>query len=337
MSREDFKKLLDKIGCPYREEDEWLVVGKRDRVSPPNIRLNHRYITSLPPNTKFENVGDVQLDHNSLVSLPENLRFENGGHVWLDYNNLTSLSEGIKFENGGHVWLDCNSITSLPDNLKFENGGDVWLEHNSLTSLPNNLKFENGGSVKLNNNNLTALPTNIKFRNRGSIYLGGNTTNIFRYQDKVVEVIDETTTLTLSSKIMKGLTIKKTCRFCGDNFKGMHEIIYRAQKDDLSAHGASVKEAVEDLEFKGLRRDLPAIVEDIKARGYVTVQDYRLLTGACREGIRMFLEEKGVKEDRMSIVVALELTKGSYGHEDFKEALADYNDEESKVSSNNIN
>ncbi len=296
MNRKDFKNLLDKVGCFYHEEGDWLVL-------------------------KGDMRGDVRLDHNNFTSLPENLKFENGGVVRLDYNGLTSLPDNIKFENGGGVGLDHNNLTSLPKNLKFENGGDVWLEHNSLTSLPYNLKFENSGCVWLDHNNLTSLPENIGFENGGSVYLTKNNSNSFRYQGKVVEIVDEFTMLILSSKVLSGLTIKKAHRFHGDNFKGEHEIAYIAQKDGLSAHGASVKEAVEDLEFKRLERDLPAVVKDIKARGYVTVQDYRLLTGACREGIRVFLEEKDVKVDKMSIAEALELTEGAYGHEKFKKAL----------------
>ena len=58
------------------------------------------------------------------------------------------------------------------------------------------------------------------------------------------------------------------------------------------------------------------IVRGVKSCGYVTINDYRLLTGACREGINQFLKsKKKTRVGKLSISQVLLLTKGYYGHE----------------------
>ena len=59
------------------------------------------------------------------------------------------------------------------------------------------------------------------------------------------------------------------------------------------------------------------LVDEIKDRGYVTSQDYRLLTGACREGINHFKEKNGITKDKISIEDLKEILPSNYGYEKF--------------------
>ena len=58
-----------------------------------------------------------------------------------------------------------------------------------------------------------------------------------------------------------------------------------------------------------------------KQQGYMNANDYRLLTGACREGTNHFLQEHDLTwEDTMPVGQVLEITKGQYGFDKFQKA-----------------
>jgi hypothetical protein len=46
---------------------------------------------------------------------------------------------------------------------------------------------------------------------------------------------------------------------------------------------------------------------------------YRVVTGACAAGVRLFLETKGIETKSYTVKEMLELTEGQYGHSSFKE------------------
>ena len=98
---------------------------------------------------------------------------------------------------------------------------------------------------------------------------------------------------------------------------------YIVREGELSAHGDSIREAMSDLTFKKMQwLDVSEHVARIKAQGYVTPEDYRLVTGACRQGTAQFLKEKGFTwEDRLSIPETLEAVKGYWGAERFTELM----------------
>jgi len=84
-----------------------------------------------------------------------------------------------------------------------------------------------------------------------------------------------------------------------------------------------VKQAVADLNFKTRQAtlDVSEVAAEVKKKGYVTVEDYRLLTGACYEGCKQFLEEKGITKEEMSIDEALALTEGAYQGDVFRKLM----------------
>ena len=98
-------------------------------------------------------------------------------------------------------------------------------------------------------------------------------------------------------------------------------IVYVAEKDEYTAHGKTVREAVEDLLFKILQaQDMTVHIQRIVAQGYMDANDYRLITGACREGTNHFLEVHNLTwDDKMSVQDVLKLVEGEYGFERFRE------------------
>ena len=316
--------------------------------------VNLYSLTTLPDRIKFENGGDVHLDSlttfslgvvfknggfvdlNSLITLPEEVVFENIGGINL--NSLTALPVGMKFKNGGDVHL--SSLTSLPKGVRFENEGGVILDHlttlpegvvfenvgnidlRSLITLPEGTVFENGGYVDLRS--LTTIPNGIIFENKDSIFLPSLPFEPVVYQGKKfsVRTIDESTMLISYSRKVGEYIAHKALYFKGGDLENLPKA-YIAEKDGLFAHGETIKKAVQDVEFKFRQEnlDITSLVEEIKAKGFLTKEDYRLLTGACELGVKHFLREKGITGDRLSIKEVLELTKDAYGGETVRELL----------------
>ena len=244
----------------------------------------------------------------SLTSLPENTKFENRGSVYL--GSLTSLPENTKFENQGSV--DLPNLTSLPENTKFENQGSVDLSN--LTSLPENTKFENQGSVYLSN--LTSLPENTKFENQGSVYLGSlEGKHVYRGGSFDFRNIDGYTMIVDPPKKVGEFILMKARYLRGGDLDKLPKC-FVAKRGKFSAHGETARDAIEDVGFKYAQAslDVGKLVSEIKKSGHVSMNDYRLLTGACRLGCERFIKENGLElGESVELGQALELVRGEYG------------------------
>ncbi len=110
--------------------------------------------------------------------------------------------------------------------------------------------------------------------------------------------------------------------FKGGDLKDLPKC-FIVEKNGYFAHGETLREAIEDVTFKYFQdnSNLDELVSSIKAKGTITVVDYRLLTGACQMGCNNFMEENNITADELPIEKVLELTKGYYGHDRFVELL----------------
>ena len=212
----------------------------------------------------------------------------------------------IIIKSNGYVYLE--SLTTMPDNVQFNNHGFVYLR--SLTTMPDNVQFNNHGYVDLRS--LTTMPDNVQFNNHGSVYLESLTTEWNGFKIKTFDGY--------SMKVLKEKTIKGFKIYICD-YLGMNEIdnkeCFVAEKGRFTAHGKDVKSAIEDVNFKFMQEelDVSSLVSEIKERGVISVNEYRLLTGACLTGCNNFLESKGITKRELTIKEALDLTNGSYGSE----------------------
>ena len=64
--------------------------------------------------------------------------------------------------------------------------------------------------------------------------------------------------------------------------------------------------------------DIDDIVNKIKDTQIVTINDYRLLTGACQQGIKMFMNDFNLTENSLPLNKTLTLTKNYFGYHKFK-------------------
>jgi len=137
------------------------------------------------------------------------------------------------------------------------------------------------------------------------------------YRDiKNVKLVDGYTMTINSTKQLDQYKIHKTY-YIDDYFHDdIPQKVFIAEQDNLYAHGKSIKEAIEDLEFKKLSQlGANEHIKRIIKQGYMSAQDYRLLTGACREGTNRFLDDNDLTwKDTKSIDEVIKLTKGNYGH-----------------------
>ena len=100
---------------------------------------------------------------------------------------------------------------------------------------------------------------------------------------------------------------------------------YIARIGDKFAHGKTIDEAKNDLRYKlsdrGTSKYKSWKVTDIKSTDEL-IEAYMTITGACSFGTKQFCESIKLK-DEYSINEIIELTKGRYGNEQFKEFFGD--------------
>jgi hypothetical protein len=265
---------------------------------------------------EVQGYGHVYLPR--LTTLPEGTTFSNSGHVYLP--RLTTLPEGTTFSNSGYV--DLPRLTTLPENTTFSNGGYVYLPR--LTTLPENTTFSNGGYVDLRS--LTTLPENTTFSNGGYVYLPRLTEEYQQYLGERIRLktIDGYTMLIRSTKKKGEYTLYRAAYFGGGELADLKKC-WIAQSDEYYAHGETIEQAMRDVRFKAMEHgfDEDELVAEIKARGTVQFNDFRLITGACESGLKHGMEQAGLdpSADELPLETVLSAAFGPYG-EQFKALFA---------------
>ena len=173
---------------------------------------------------------------------------------------------------------------------------------------------DSNGSVYLES--LTTLPDNVKFENHGSVYLRSLTGKTLKYRDEEVKFleVDNSTMIILNKKEEDGVTIYNAKYFGGGKISDLKQC-YIAEKDGYSAHGETEIDAIDDVNFKILSEnfDKKELINIIIKRGTVTGNDYRLITGACRLGVKQFKEVNNITERELPLERVLNIIKGEYG------------------------
>jgi hypothetical protein len=281
-----------------------------------SLDLRGTGITSLPDGLTVG--GYLDLRGTGITSLPDGLTV--GGYLDLEGTGITSLPDGLTV--GGSLDLrGCTGITSLPDGLTV--GGYLDLRGTGITSLPDGLTV--GGYLDLEGTGITSLPDGLTVGE--SIYLEGTgITNpeeykkidsdnyLFTWQNEkyikcdgmFMEVIQHKRNVYKARKIGKENII-----FIVTDGKGKY------------SHGASIKDAKEDLIFKISNRD-KSEYEGLTLESILTFENaiecYRIITGACSFGTKNFVNSKlERRKSEYSIKEIIELTDGEYGSKTFKE------------------
>jgi len=253
-------------------------------------------LTSIPKGFNPTVGGDLYL--SGLTSIPKGFNPTVEANLYL--SGLTSIPKGFNPTVGGDLYL--RSLTSIPEGFNPTVGGDLYL--NSLTSIPKGFNPTVGGDVYLPNKlqsklKYTKLNRNIpiSFQNGKYIKIDGIFTEVVNHKGNVWRV-------------------KKL-----NNTKEFYLVTDGAGK---YAHGDTLEQAREDLVYNISESADKNKYQKLTLNSTLSfeegVEAYRVITGACSFGVKDFVTTKGVEKDKAySVAEIIELTKGSYGSESFKQ------------------
>ena len=187
------------------------------------------------------------------------------------YNISNYTIEGDKTTINGS--LDLRSLTSADkDFLKGTTiNGDLYLS--SLTSADKD--FLKGTTINgyLDLRSLTSADKDFLKGNVKKLITGYNKKAGYCFFDGILSKV-------LSVHVRKEYTLYKT------------PFEFIAQKGEHTAHGKTIKKAISDVEFKIIAEKLKK--EPIKEGTKFTVKYYRLLTGACDNGCRKWMQDNNI-------------------------------------------
>lgn len=92
----------------------------------------------------------------------------------------------------------------------------------------------------------------------------------------------------------------------------------------ISAHGKTISEAREALIYKVTDRDLSELehlTKDSVLDFKEAIEAYHSVTGACSEGMKLFITDKGLKRESYKVSDIIELSSGAYGSQRFKDFI----------------
>lgn len=173
---------------------------------------------------------------------------------------------------------------------------------------------------------LTTLPENTTFGNGGSVDLRSLTDEYQKYRGERIRLktIDGYTMVIRSTKKKGDYTIIRAAYFGGGELADLKKC-WIAQHGEYFAHGKTIEQAMRDVRFKAMEHDFDQdeLIAEIKARGTVQFNDFRLITGACESGLKHGMEQAGLdpSADELPLEAVLGAAFGSYG-ERFKSLFA---------------
>ena len=243
---------------------------------------------------RTDEYGNINLSYTNITALPDNLTV--GGSLDLSFTKITALPDNLTV--GGYLYLSNTNITALPDNLTV--GGYLYLRNTKITALPDNLKV--GGFLYLDGANIAES----ELRKVKSLKNGDEGLNRYIYADDILTQYKR--------KKKYGEYTIYIGKIPGKNL---------VKKGSLYAHCEKISDGIADIAFKECKergaeqyRNI-SLTDKIKTNDIITM--YRVITGACRQGTNSFLQ--GIKNIKSEYTVseAIEITKGQYGSEVFKE------------------
>lgn len=136
-----------------------------------------------------------------------------------------------------------------------------------------------------------------------------------------ITTIDNIGCVVLSDKDRDGFRIRR-CRkskFANGQLAG--EVFFVASKGDTNAHGQTIRESLQELAFKSGDRDISKYRNlDPQTENTLTewVFIYRMVTGACQYGTKLFLKGKKLKKKKYTLAEVLVETREAWGAETFR-------------------
>jgi len=171
-----------------------------------------------------------------------------------------------------------------------------------LTTIPDGFNPTVGGSLDL----------------RGlTKYIGSSVDNNFFWNNnsKRYAIIDGIFCEIISEKSVDG------CRIFSAKKIAIEDTFYIVNKGKFYSHGEDLKKAFTDLDFKVRAEQIKK--EPITKDTIITMQYYRIITGACEMGCKSWMQENGINVDEIKASELLPILKKSnaYGYDQFKKLV----------------
>ena len=242
-----------------------------------------------------------------------------GGSLDLRGTAIRQLPDNLTV--GGSLNLSGTAIQQLPDNLAV--GGDLYLSGTAIQQLPDNLTV--GDWLDLSGTAIQQLPDNLTVG--AWLYFGGteiwDTSMVKRLKDgdcRPGEWIYADGILTHIKREKQVHTEDGDFTFYIGKIPGRN-VVYDGT---FYAHAATLREGVQDILFKRAKDRGAEVYKQYSLNDRIDTKDaivmYRIITGACRQGTQQFIDSlpDGLKES-YTIREIMEMTKGQYGGETFRE------------------
>ena len=160
---------------------------------------------------------------------------------------------------------------------------------------------------------------NKEYKDHNGNMLKSNTYyTLYKKEFYAVDIYDGLKTIRLSEKKRDNITIIKAVDM-SSILNDKVEEIYIAKEGNLTAHGYTARESVEDLTLKKLGNvNVDEIVAQIKETGKVTRSQYRAITGACSFGTNKFCKEHNIQElEEIEVSELRKILINDYGADKF--------------------
>ena len=291
--------------------------------------LDLRNLTSIPDG--FNPTVGGSLNLGSLTSIPDGFNPTVGGY--LDLRNLTSIPDGFNPTVGGYLYLE--SLTSIPEGFNPTVGG--YLDLRNLTSIPEGFNPTVGGPLDLRNltsipegfnptvgsyldlESLTSIPEGFNPTVGSYLYLRNLTSIFIKFENQILSW--ENGKYILCDGIFTEVLSKKKGAFFVKKIGSKEKFYIATDGKNIHAHGNTLKKATEDLQFKLISEKLKN--EPINKDTIITINYYRLITGACELGVKSWIEQNNISQEEFKaseLLPILEKTK-AYGVERFKKLI----------------
>lgn len=216
------------------------------------------------------------------------------------------------------VWqketITANELYRLVDEAN-ENNESLYL--NSLTSLPEGVSLTVGGSLNLRS--LTSLPEGASLTVGGSLYLRGGSVKCgykklsngdyvpgeYLYADGIL------------THVKRDKRIGAYTYYVG-KIPG-HDVI---SDGTHYAHCGSVRDGISELAFKTAKDRGAEQYRSVDIDDEIPTEDamvmYRIITGACQQGTKWFVDSLPEVRDRYSVRQIIDMTRDQYGGDAFR-------------------
>jgi len=222
-------------------------------------------------------------------------------------NQLTSVEIPNSVTHIGSGAFDGNQLTSVEIPNSVTHIGSGAFRGNQLTSveIPNSVTHIGDWAFRGNQLTSVEIPNSVTHIgdwafDEGVRIVQGN---------KTIQMVDGIATIMRKKKRVSDINVYE------GKFFNRNQKCFVANKGDYWAHADTIRQAVEDVNFKFLQENfnVEEIVKEIKESKTITVNQFRLLTGACSGGCSNFMEQRNLTKTEYPLNEAFEILKGQFG------------------------